>query len=129
MSGIHTIPDVAGTSTAAGTAGTTVKTTWSYYYSINHSRIVAITSFTLTYFLWILLSYFSTHMYAHFCAEWSIFGFILHPLMVVSPQCTALRWFVVQGASSISQCFAIMSSFVIASLVGGSLNQNPKPVV
>lgn len=84
---------------------------------IARPKILAPATFALTYFMWVCLSYFSTHLYAYFCADWSLFGFIMHPLMVVSPQCGALRWFVVNGPDVISQSFALISSVVVTMLV------------
>ena len=85
---------------------------------ISHSTKIAVTmSFIMTYLLWASLSYFSTHLYARICADWSITGFILHPFMAVSPHCAAIRWFIIEGPSGISQSFVLLSSFIIATLV------------
>jgi len=109
-----------GTSAATGTGtGTPPMMPKQNYFA--RPKILAPTTFALTYFMWVFMSYFSTHLYAYFCADWSLLGFILHPLMVVSPQCSALRWFVFHGPNVISQSFALISSVAVAMLV--SLHQ------
>jgi hypothetical protein len=94
----------------------TISSPISSLYTEHRPKIVGLVSFVFTYFLYCSLSYFSAHLYAHFCADWSISGFFLHPFMVDTPHCSALRWFIVQGSTSISQAFVLISTFVIASL-------------
>ena len=85
-------------------------------YTEHRAKIAGLVSFVFTYLLYCSLSYFSAHLYAHFCADWSISGFFIHPFMVDTPHCSALRWFIMKGSTSISQAFVLISTFVIASL-------------
>jgi hypothetical protein len=86
-------------------------------YAANRAKVARVIAFTAIYMVWVFLSYFSTHLYAHFCADWTVAGFLMHPFMAVAPQCGALRWLMVQGAAGISHSFALVSAIVIAMLV------------
>jgi hypothetical protein len=86
-------------------------------YDNHRAKILGTASFVLTYLLWASLSYFSTHLYAHFCADWSVMGFFIHPFMVSSPHCRALRWFVVEGSTVITHLFAMIAAYVATAIV------------
>lgn len=88
-------------------------------YDARREKISMVVMFVLTYTAWISLSYYSTHLYAHFCAEWSIMGFLTHPFMVSSPHCLALKWVMNEGSSTISNLFAMIATYVATTLVIG----------
>ena len=86
-------------------------------FAAHRAKVAGVVAFVATYMAWACLSYFSAHLYAHFCADWTVSGFLAHPFMTVTPQCSALRWLMVQGAAGISQSFVLVSTIVIAVLV------------
>ena len=65
-----------------------------------------------TYGLWIGLHYVSAHLYAHFCVPYTLQGFLLSPLLVASPHCSALRWTIDQGAISISSMWVLAGAWI-----------------
>ena len=65
-----------------------------------------------TYGLWIGLHYVSAHLYANLCVPYTLQGFLLSPLLVASPHCSALRWTIDQGAVSMNSMWVLAGAWV-----------------
>ena len=65
-----------------------------------------------TYGLWIGLHYVSAHLYAHLCVPYTLQGFLLSPLLVASPHCSALRWTIDQGAISMNSMWVLLGAWI-----------------
>ena len=44
----------------------------------------------------------------------------MYPFRTISPECIALRWFMNKGADTITQFFAIVSTFIVTTLVNNA---------
>ena len=69
------------------------------------------------YIAWILIHYLASHLYVKWCTPGDIFGFLLSPLLTISPHCVALRWAVNNGAIIINSMWAILATWISAKLV------------
>ena len=76
---------------------------------------VAIYRGTLVCFTWMCLHHAAVHLYYHWCTPSTLLGFILSPIVVMSPQCIALRWTINNAASQLT---------VIAGFIAGYLSNN-----
>lgn len=65
------------------------------------------------YLLWVVLHYSAAHAYAQLCVPATLKGFVLSPFMVATPQCAAMRWLVVNGASSINSIWLLLGAAAI----------------
>jgi hypothetical protein len=64
----------------------------------------------------IISHYISSHMYTNYCVEGSITGFLLSPLMTMSPHCQALRWVIYNGGYSINMMWFILGNWLLTKL-------------
>ena len=72
--------------------------------------VVRLASF---YLFWVMLHYGAAHAYAHLCTPATLKGFVLSPFMVATPHCAAMRWLVVNGASSINSIWLVLGMAAI----------------
>lgn len=63
---------------------------------------------------WISLHYASAHLYAKYCTPWSVLGVAISPVMAMAPHCQAMRWCIVQGASSINSMWVTLGTYLLA---------------
>lgn len=69
------------------------------------------------YILWILLHYIASHLYIYFCAQLTIWGFIMSPFLAPTPHCQAFRWAIYTGASAINSMWAVLGVWLCSKLV------------
>lgn len=65
---------------------------------------------------WTISHFAASHVYVHLCTPLSLAGFVSSPLMVATPHCTALRWFIQNGANNISAFWVTTGVATIAVL-------------
>lgn len=65
------------------------------------------------YFLWVTIHYGASHLYTYWCTPLTWIGFIRSPLLVTTPQCTALRWAIYHGSDSIHGMWIVLGSWII----------------
>lgn len=58
----------------------------------------------------------SSHLYTTYCVEASWTGFIMSPLMTMSPHCQALRWVIYNGGYNINIMWFIIGNWCINRL-------------
>ena len=66
------------------------------------------------YLFWICVHYAATHLYIYMCAPDTIMGFILSPLMVVTPQCKAVRWVLFNSLTVIDHMWLVLTTWAIS---------------
>ena len=66
------------------------------------------------YFAWTFVHYVSTLLYAKFCTPYSFYGFVLSAVLVSTPQCSALRWMMYNGATKMNSMLLIISGYILA---------------
>ncbi len=70
----------------------------------------------LMYGVCIISHYMSSHLYTNYCVEASLTGFLLSPLMTMSPHCQALRWVIYNGGYSINMMWFILGNWLLSKL-------------
>ena len=68
------------------------------------------------YLLWICLHYFSAHLYVKFCVPNTIIGFIMSPLMIMTPHCQGLRWIVYNAANIINNMWILIGAWIYSMI-------------
>jgi hypothetical protein len=68
------------------------------------------------YLLWICLHYFSAHLYVKFCVPYNIMGFIMSPLVIMTPHCQGLRWIVYNAAKIINDMWFLIGAWICSVL-------------
>jgi hypothetical protein len=53
------------------------------------------------FIIWILLHFTAANLYARFCAELSLIGFIKSIFVAEAPHCIAMRWVIYNGGATI----------------------------
>jgi hypothetical protein len=66
---------------------------------------------------WSFAHYSAVHMYEQWCTPLSPLGFLLSPVMISTPHCTALRWIIHEGACNITNSWSLLAGFAIAYFV------------
>lgn len=66
------------------------------------------------YFMWTLTHYVATLLYAKFCTPYSLYGFVLSAVLVSTPQCSALRWMMYNGATKMNSMLLIIGGYILA---------------
>jgi len=66
--------------------------------------------------LWSTLHYSASHLYVKLCTYPSVYGFLLSPVIVDTPHCSAIRWLVYNGASQIKLLWAFMGGYAANGL-------------
>ena len=69
------------------------------------------------YLLWIILHYVSANLYAEYCVNKSIVGFLLSPFVSTMPHCKTLRWLIYQGGNSIEAMWFIIGGMIFKRLI------------
>ena len=68
------------------------------------------------YGICIISHYMSSHLYTNYCVEASLTGFLLSPLMTMSPHCQALRWVIYNGGYTINMMWFILGNWLLSKL-------------
>ena len=74
------------------------------------------------YIIWCSLHYGAAQLYAYYCTPSTIWGFIIAPFMVATPQCTGLRWCIMRGADTIISMWLVIGAWFMQKLGGYSLS-------
>jgi hypothetical protein len=84
--------------------------------------LLAVNSVAGLYILWIVLHFVSANLYVYYCANMSLFGFLMSPLLVSAPHCRAIRWVLNSGAQSIDGMWIVLGTWVCSklALIGGA---------
>jgi len=84
------------------------------------------------YMLWIALHFIASQIYSPICSPYSIWGFIITPILAVTPQCRALRWVINTGGNTMETMWLIFGTWVCSKIIPCATNaitfsSNPKP--
>ena len=69
------------------------------------------------YVLWIILHFVASHLYIYFCTPKTILGFLISPLMVITPQCQGLRWIIYNSGNVINNMWSIFGTWTSSWLL------------
>ena len=70
----------------------------------------------IIYLLWITLHYSASHLYVKICTHPSVYGFLLSPIIVDTPYCSAIRWTIYHGAAQIKLMWAFFGGYAANGL-------------
>jgi hypothetical protein len=79
--------------------------------------IVCINNLSGLYILWIILQFISAHLYVHYFANMSVYGFIMSPILVAAPHCKALRWGIYIGAQTIENMWIVLGTWICSKIM------------
>ena len=68
------------------------------------------------YLVWILIHYFSAHLYIQLCIPYTVVGFLLSPFQAPAPHCVALRYIVYKCGESVSEMWKIIILWICAKI-------------
>lgn len=69
------------------------------------------------YFLWIKLHYIASILYTTFCTPNTLYGFIMSPFLIMTPQCQGLRWIIYTGANTINNMWIVLGTYICTKLI------------
>lgn len=64
--------------------------------------------------MWSVAHFVSVHVYGLVCVPLTPVGFVMSPLLVNTPHCSALRWIIQRGALGICETWNLIGSAVLA---------------
>jgi hypothetical protein len=65
---------------------------------------------------WVIIHYGATHIYSHYCTNWSILGFLTSPLIVSTPLCRGLEWVIHTGSDMMTNMWIIFGTWLSLEL-------------
>jgi hypothetical protein len=71
---------------------------------------------TKIYLLWTILHYLAAHYYVPICSPYGIWGFIITPILAVTPQCKALRWVITTSGNTMETMWVILGLWVCSQV-------------
>jgi hypothetical protein len=85
------------------------------------------------YLLWAFLHFCASQLYVPTCSPYSFWGFIITPILAVTPQCKALRWVISTGGSTMETMWVILGVWLCSKISmpysSWTNNSNNKPRV
>ena len=66
--------------------------------------------------MWLLLHFAAANLYARFCAELSIFGFIKSIFVAEAPHCVAMRWVIYNSGSVIHTMWISIGIWIMGKM-------------
>lgn len=75
---------------------------------------------------WTGVHHSAVNIYQHTCAPRSITGFAMSALIISAPHCTALRWVMNLGASSVVNTWTILGSLAVGEMCRDFIIKSPK---
>ena len=72
--------------------------------------------FALFYLAWIIAHFAAAHIYARYCTPYTVWGFIMSPLIASSPHCAGLRWVISTGGSNITAMWALAGVWIATKI-------------
>ena len=88
-------------------------------YKLNDYKIIYLFK---TYFIWIFLHYLASYLYVKLCNHYSIFGFIISPIISNSVHCVAIRWVIIEGSNIILLMWIEFGKYVSSHIVKKNTN-------
>ena len=91
--------------------------------------LLVVNSVAGLYILWMVLHFVSANLYVYYCANMSLFGFLMSPVLASAPHCRAIRWVLNSGAQSIDAMWIVLGTWVCSklALIGGTTPATVSP--
>jgi hypothetical protein len=68
------------------------------------------------YASWIVIHYISSHTYSTYCTNYSLWGFIISPIMSSTPACRGLSWIIYNGSDKIFNMWNLIGALFLNQL-------------
>jgi hypothetical protein len=68
------------------------------------------------FILWIILHFGAANLYARFCAEFTILGFIKSIFVAEAPHCVAMRWIIYNGGTVIHSMWVSIGLWITGKI-------------
>jgi len=68
------------------------------------------------FILWISIHFIASNLYAQFCAELTILGFVKSIFVAQAPHCIALRWIIYNGGLAINSMWTSIALWVTTKM-------------
>ena len=65
------------------------------------------------YIIWIIVHYFASHLYVHYCVPESFTGFMQSLYLASTPGCNILRWAITTGGNNINAMWIILITWIM----------------
>ena len=69
------------------------------------------------YLCWIMLHYFSAHLYVYYCVPSGIYGFLISPFLVAAPHCRAIRWILQSGGAMMDNMWLVFGTWACSRII------------
>lgn len=69
------------------------------------------------YLLWIIIHYISGILYNKICTPNTIYGFLMSPFLITTPQCQALRWTIYNGGNIINNMWIVFGTWIASKMI------------
>jgi len=69
------------------------------------------------YIMWIFVHLISANLYVFYCAQPSLYGAIMSPIMASAPHCKGLRWAINNGANAIDVMWLTFATWICSKIV------------
>jgi len=66
------------------------------------------------YLLWISIHFAAAHLYVKYCTPYTVFGFIVSPLINSAPHCAAFRWCISYGSTTITTMWVVIGTWLVS---------------
>ena len=65
------------------------------------------------FLFWLIVHYFSAHLYVYFCTPITVIGFVMSPVLIPAAHCQALRWLIYNGGNSIIAMWLLFATWIL----------------
>jgi hypothetical protein len=72
------------------------------------------------YLFWIVLHYFSAHLYVYYCVPSGVYGFLISPFLVAAPHCRAIRWIIQSGGAMMDNMWLVFGTWACSRIIAKS---------
>jgi len=69
------------------------------------------------YLFWIVLHYFSAHLYVYYCVPSGVHGFLISPFLVAAPHCRAIRWIIQSGGAMMDNMWLVFGTWACSRMI------------
>lgn len=79
--------------------------------------VLFVNSVSGIYIFWLIMHFISAHLYVYYCANYSLQGIVMSPILVSAPHCKALRWVIYNGAHSIDSMWIVFGTWISSKIL------------
>jgi len=92
---------------------------------VRRTSLRTVATFACVIGAWSLAHYASVHAYGNLCVPLTPVGFVMSPLVVNTPHCTALRWIIQRGAVGIYETWNLITTASLTLIASSVCARGP----